>query len=164
MESQLKKALNLVRRIGSHLIVYNLGRDKEAYVVMSLEEYERLVLKKSEVRGLTEDELLAKINRDIAIWKSEQEEKFKDLATEADFGLENAKVSEKDDFNEKDDLGFYRPQFDNYNQETKNSKKEQAEVAQADNNKSKKKWVIPSERKQGAEEIIEEDMQYLEEI
>ena len=41
-------------------------------MVLALKDYENLVLGKSEVRGLTEDGLLDKINRDIAIWKSEQ--------------------------------------------------------------------------------------------
>ena len=168
MESQLKKALDLVRRIGSHLVVYNLGNEREAYIVMSLTEYERLVLGKNEVKNLTEDELLAKINRDIAIWKAEQEEKFKNSATEVDFGLNEAKISEdyRHNFfgadyvsNSSEPIIPEEPSFEEIRKIIEN-KKEKGKVEI----KKKKGWQIPTDRKQAAEEIIEEDTQYLEEI
>jgi len=73
MQNQLKKAISIAKKTGDRLIVNDLSRGDSAFVVMSLDEYEKLVTEKSEVRGLTEDELLDKINRDIAIWKSEQD-------------------------------------------------------------------------------------------
>ena len=73
MQNQLKKAISIAKKTGDRLIVYDLSKGDSAFVVMSLDEYEKLVTKKSEVRGLTEDELLDKINRDIAIWKSDQD-------------------------------------------------------------------------------------------
>jgi hypothetical protein len=169
MESQLKKALDLVRRIGSHLVVYNLGNEREAYIVMSLTEYERLVLGKNEVKNLTEDELLAKINRDIAIWKAEQEERFKNSATEADFGLNEAKISKDSHRNSNTDADYApnfsepiapeEPSFEEIRKIIENRKeKGKREI------KKKKGWQIPTDRKQAAEEIIEEDTQYLEEI
>lgn len=39
---------------------------------MAISDYEQLIFGKSGVAGLTEDELLAKINREIAIWKDTQ--------------------------------------------------------------------------------------------
>lgn len=45
----------------------------EPFVLMSLPEYERLALGRASVADLTENELLDKINRDIAVWKSQQE-------------------------------------------------------------------------------------------
>ena len=39
---------------------------------MDLPNYEKLIFKQSEVKHLTEDEMLDKINRDIAVWQSSQ--------------------------------------------------------------------------------------------
>lgn len=69
----LKKALELIQKTGDRCIILTEAGE-EAFVVMSLAEYERLALRKSDVAALTEDELLDKINRDIAVWKSQQEE------------------------------------------------------------------------------------------
>ncbi len=72
MDEQFNKIIGLIRQTGDKCIVLNqLG---EAYVVMALKDYEKLILGRSEVRDLTEEELLAKINRDIAIWRSSQEQ------------------------------------------------------------------------------------------
>lgn len=69
---QLDKIFELIQKTGDRCII--LPSDGgEPYVVMSLAEYERLALRKNEVTSLTEDELLDKINRDIAVWKSQQE-------------------------------------------------------------------------------------------
>ena len=73
MHDQLQKAINLAKKTGDRLLVFDSAKPDNVFVVMSVKDYENLVLGKSEVRGLTEDELLDKINRDIAIWKSEQE-------------------------------------------------------------------------------------------
>ncbi|MFH1225858.1 MAG: hypothetical protein V1684_01050 [bacterium] len=78
MEEQFNKIIGLIRQTGDKCIVLNqLG---EAYVVMALKDYENLILGRSEVRDLTEEELLDKMNRDIAIWRASQEqESEKDL-------------------------------------------------------------------------------------
>ena len=73
MQNQLQKAIDLVKKTGDRIIVFDSARSENVYVIMNIKDYENLVLGKSEVRGLTEDELLDKINRDIAIWKSDQE-------------------------------------------------------------------------------------------
>jgi hypothetical protein len=75
MQDQLQKAINLAKKTGDKLIVFDSAKPENIFVVMAVKDYENLVLGKSEVRGLTEDELLDKINRDIAIWKSELDEK-----------------------------------------------------------------------------------------
>lgn len=71
-DSYLESIIRLIKKTGDRCVVVN-PVDNSSYVVMNLEEYEKLVLGKSEVRGLTEDELLDKINRDIAIWRASQE-------------------------------------------------------------------------------------------
>jgi hypothetical protein len=141
MLSQLEKAINLARKTGDRLIIFDNIRSDNGYVVMGWKDYENLILGRSEVRGLTEDELLDKINRDIAIWKSEQElaedysrysEKYQEILAKMDF-------PDADDANSAD---------------SKDYKKENKRSA----------WLIPKIRKEAAEEVIEEDRHYLEEV
>ena len=134
MQNQLQQAINLAKKTGDRLIVFDSAQADEAYVVLTLRDYENLVLGKSEVRSLTEDELLDKINRDIAIWKSKQ------------------------DFNGS--LG------DLENPQTENSPEDndRPESIERVIKKAKRGWTIPPTRKVNAEEIIEEDRQYLEEV
>ena len=141
MQNQLRKVLDLARKTGDRIIVFDHENSDNTFVVMSLSDYEKLILGKNEVRGLTEDELLDKINRDIAIWKSEQE--FQESKQKI---VDN--VSFESDF-PKDYLE--NEEFD------KN-------LANIKEKKEKNAWTIPRERKESAEEIIEEDRQYLEEV
>jgi len=130
MQDQLAKAINLAKKTGDKLIVFDSSKPDNIFVVLSIKDYENLVLGKSEVRGLTEDELLDKINRDIAIWKSDQRE-AENIDAIPDFFKE---LPVKEEGQEK-------------------------EMKRAG-----KSWSIPSRRKMNAEEIIEEDRQYLEEL
>lgn len=134
MQNQLQQAINLAKKTGDRLIVFDSAQADEAYVVLTLRDYENLVLGKSEVRSLTEDELLDKINRDIAIWKSKQ------------------------DFNGS--LGdLENPQTENFPEDN-----DRPESIERIIKKAKRGWTIPPTRKVNAEEIIEEDRQYLEEV
>lgn len=146
MQNQLKKVLNLAKKTGDRVIVFDQDDSDNTYVVMSLADYEKLAIGKSEVRDLTEDELLDKINRDIAVWKSEQEFKENKQKIVENIGFDNNfdETSEKEDFNQN----FFNlsENIDKKNREKGNN------------------WAIPSERKEGAEEIIEEDRQYLEKV
>ncbi|MFA6306951.1 MAG: hypothetical protein WCV70_03420 [Patescibacteria group bacterium] len=130
MQDQLQKAINLAKKTGDKLIVFDSSKPENVFVVLSLKDYENLVLGKSEVRGLTEDELLDKINRDIAIWKSDQSE-AENIETIPDYFKELPAKEERFEKTVK---------------------------------KSGSSWSIPSRRKLNAEEIIEEDRQYLEEL
>jgi len=121
MNSQFKRIIKLAKRTGDRIIVFDSENPEEAYAVMNIDEYERIFEKTNDIRDLTEDELLDKINRDIALWKNEQND------------------------DEKVDIEA--------GEELKNELK-----------KAKKSWSIPKERKEAAEEIIEEDRQYLEEV
>ncbi|MDP2708773.1 MAG: hypothetical protein Q8O93_01815 [bacterium] len=132
MQDQLQKAINLAKKTGDKLIVFDSSKPDNVFVVLSLKDYENLVLGKSEVRGLTEDELLDKINRDIAIWKSDQ--------------------SEVENFDAIPDYFSELPAKEEASEKSMNMKR-------AGNS-----WSIPSRRKINAEEIIEEDRQYLEEL
>lgn len=151
MRNQIEKAINLAKKTGDRLIIFDSAKADSAYVVMSLEEYEKLILHKSEVRGLTEDELLDKINRDIAIWKSEQ----------ADSG--SLVESEKSEA-----AGIFFNKDSDRSQDLKEMAAPAEEIGKIIKQKRNNAWAIPSEIKRGAEEIveniIEEDRQYLEEI
>ena len=134
MQDQLAKAINLAKKTGDRLLVFDSSKPENVFVVMSLKDYENFVLGKSEVRGLTEDELLDKINRDIAIWKSEQNRE------------ENQEA-----------LADYLPG-------APAERKNEAETGKTEKKLSGNWWSIPANRKTKAEEIIEEDRQYLEDL
>jgi len=69
---QMDKVLDLAAKTGDKVIV--ISDNHEPYVVMSVKEYEALLHGPSSVKNLSEDELLDKINRDIAIWKASQDD------------------------------------------------------------------------------------------
>jgi PHD/YefM family antitoxin component YafN of YafNO toxin-antitoxin module len=69
---QSKQIFDLIKKTRDKLVV--LDQDGSSFVIMDLKEYEKLLLATSEVKDLTENELLDKINRDIAIWKANQSE------------------------------------------------------------------------------------------
>ncbi len=139
MLSQLEKALNLAKKTGDRLIVFDELRTDRALVVMGLDEYEKLVEKAPQEPNLTEDDLLDKINRNIAAWNSGSTEDHSEMTAADFFSAENRK---KEGNNPK-------KYTENYQEETK---------------RGGGPWSIPAEIKEGAEEIIEEDRQYLEEV
>lgn len=146
MQTQLQKAIDLVKKTGDRLLVFDSAKSDNVYAIMNLKDYENLVLGKSEVRGLTEDELLDKINRDIAIWKSEKE-----------FNNNNDDFASRR-FNSKLDLDndFYN-QFESGDNNDLGGKEEKKSILN-------KAWSIPTGVKEAAEEIIDEDRQYLEDV
>ena len=69
----LQKIINLIKKTGDKAIILD-ENGEPSYVIMTLFDYERLILGKAGVAGLTEDEFLDKINRDIEIWKESKSE------------------------------------------------------------------------------------------
>ena len=158
MQTQLQKAIDLIKKTGDRLLVFDSAKSDNVYAIMNLKDYENLVLGKSEVRGLTEDELLDKINRDIAIWKSEQEfdgSGYSELAKNKQFNKFDFK---KDEFNFEDDEDdeFKDEEFDFEDIDVSNFESKKKKLGKA--------WSIPKGVKEGAEEVIEEDRQYLEDV
>ncbi len=139
MDKQLQKLIDLSNKTGDRLVVFDQNNPNSAYVVMGINDYEKMAIGRSEVRGLTEDELVDKINRDIAIWKSD---KFDEAISQESKGYfdDNESIREGDDWHSVE------------------------EITKKTENKNKKRdaWSIPSDRKEKAEEIIEEDRYYLE--
>jgi hypothetical protein len=96
MQNQLQRAMEIAKKTGDRLIVFDNAKSSDPYVVLGLDEYERLAIKRADVRGLTEDELLDKINRDIATWKSEREF-FNEYLKRDDYETDYADETEDDE-------------------------------------------------------------------
>lgn len=188
MQSQLERALSLAKKTGDRLLVFESPTSENGYVVMPLEQYENIlecdcgddckcsdhddedfddysdlydkeaddstsekpsneieldssifpedmdempvpeVSIREEVRGLTEEELLDKINRDIARWKESQET------------AENTEML------------------------AEIAENEAPEETSVSDSSSRTKWAIKPQIKENADEIIEEDRHYLEEV
>jgi hypothetical protein len=71
MTNEFRKVLDLIKRTNDKLVFYDAVSDS-SFVILPLAEYEKLLTQEMKVSGLTEQELLDKINRDIALWRSEQ--------------------------------------------------------------------------------------------
>ena len=67
---QIEKVFDLALKTGDKVIV--LSDSHDPYVLMGLKDYEALLYGTSSVQDLSENELLDKINRDIAVWKASQ--------------------------------------------------------------------------------------------
>lgn len=97
----IQKVINLIKKTGDKVVILDKNGDLDC-VIMTINDYEKLVLGKAEIKGLTEDELLDKINRDIEIWKDSQENEHLPI-DQRDFSQELGKNNEFEvnpDFNE----------------------------------------------------------------
>ena len=142
MQNQLQKVIDLAKKTGDRVIVFDGENPDNAYVIMPVEEYEGLISKKGAV-NLTEDELIDTINRQIAAAQSEDEPNI---------------------FREE---SLYSGPAEGKKPEIEEGMREVSGFETVGNLLPKKKpnsWNIPPVRKKAAEEIIEEDRQYLEEI
>lgn len=76
--SSLDRLIDLAKRTGDRLIVHDPIEDRDM-VIMGVDEYEDMIDKSNfdcrshNVRGLTGEQLLDQINRDIAIWRADKE-------------------------------------------------------------------------------------------
>jgi PHD/YefM family antitoxin component YafN of YafNO toxin-antitoxin module len=70
--SQLNKVLNLVKRTGDKVVILDNESDN-AMVMMGLDAYEKILNNQDSIEDLSEEQLLERINRDIAIWRSYNE-------------------------------------------------------------------------------------------
>ncbi|PIR13027.1 hypothetical protein COV49_03625 [Candidatus Falkowbacteria bacterium CG11_big_fil_rev_8_21_14_0_20_39_10] len=175
MQNQLQKAINLSKKTGDRVIVVDSAGSDSAFVVMGLDEYEKLVLGKSEVRDLTEDELLDKINRDIAIWKSDNSDKGwigvgdvlddRYLSKNKPDFIKDYRVGAFEPKNEyfnnfKDDFEFddedYDEDDDRYYYE-EDDMKDFYQLKQRESEKTRNAWEIPTDIKEQAEEVIEDE-------
>jgi hypothetical protein len=85
---KIDQVLDLAHRTGDKIIIVSEHHDP--YVIMSVREYEGLLHGLSAINELSEEQLLDKINRDIAVWKASQENG--DEAVVPDYDLDNFRV------------------------------------------------------------------------
>ena len=71
--SNLDPIIELIKKTGDSCVVVD-AEGNPSYVISSFSKYHAMAFGKTEVAGLTEDELLEKINRDIACWRATQQE------------------------------------------------------------------------------------------
>jgi hypothetical protein len=85
----LKRILELIRKTGDRFVFED--EDGQIFVILDIDDYESIVLQNSQVNGLSEQELLNKINKDIAVWRDLQ--KVRDL----DDNLQNLAEDKEED-------------------------------------------------------------------
>jgi len=149
MKKALEKAINLAKITKDKIIVVDVESDK-SFVVIDLAEYERLLLrvdKKEDIKNLTENELLDKINRDIAFWKEENQIEE----------IESAKGGLKGENNVEGDIDFKYENEEDLNEEEEEENlyyyEENAIKDSLDNFNRKNSWKISPGIKDAAEDI-----------
>jgi len=97
LAKELKKIFELAKRNGDRFIVYDSNSPEDSFVLMDLNSYENLINsqnnqkeireekkekkeekreKKTIIEDLTEEDLTDRINREISLWKNEEEPDF----------------------------------------------------------------------------------------
>ncbi|RJR32040.1 type II toxin-antitoxin system Phd/YefM family antitoxin [Candidatus Parcubacteria bacterium] len=89
----LKKLINFIEKTGDRCIVIN-DKAEPQYVILSFGAYEKLIENTGNIKELTEDGLLEKINKDVALWKSVQD---KAKLEELDVADKEEKKQKKED-------------------------------------------------------------------
>lgn len=170
MNKQLKKAISLSQKTGDRLIVVDSSGQNDPFVIMPIDQYEHLLGQEEVIHELTDEQLLDKINRDIATWKARKEEvreAVKMPVFEDDLEFERDEWWQDDDIEDDDVVDDYTGKFDKYQYAPEIEMKDDFEsIKEAVQEKRGRKshWQIPSDRKEAAEEVIEEDRQYLEDV
>lgn len=139
-QTKLEKALEIAKKTGDRLIVFD-ALNKDAFVVLNLDEYEKILGKKSNENNLlTVDNSVDNINRDIALWRDKEN---KELYFETE--KNTPQVNQQKISKPEDDEDFYE-QEDYYFNEEEN---------QEENYRfsPRKNWQIPQERKKDAHSI-----------
>lgn len=119
MKDRLQKIFDLIRRSGEKAIVFD-GREggemeDQTFVVMDLAEYEGLTAKNKENKPrehLTDEELVDKINRDIALWNLRNNEEdinemTRDNMLEEEWGEGDDHTEGDDDMVSEENLYYY---------------------------------------------------------
>lgn len=79
MWESINKILKLIEKTGDKCVI--LDENHNPFIVMTLTDYEKLNFQRSEVSNLSQEELLDKINREIAVWRAVNKEKEIDLSS-----------------------------------------------------------------------------------
>ena len=76
--SQLNRVIKLLRRTGEKAMIMDDESD-EVMMLMNLTDYEKMLGGSRDIEKMTEEELLEKINRDIAVWRTSNEKDDVDI-------------------------------------------------------------------------------------
>lgn len=98
----LNKILELIRKTGDRFVFED--ENGRIFIIMDIDDYEGIVLQNSQVNGLSERELLNKINKDIAVWR--------DLQTVKDMEDSWQNLTEEKEKDEFEDQYYLEPTDD----------------------------------------------------
>jgi hypothetical protein len=176
---RLSKIIEIIKRINDKVVFF---AENEAYVVLKIDDYEKLLknnqehlknkevdqvvennlsvdkinwsnyekmLQKSqEIQGLTEQEIIDKINSDIAILKNEENEQLENYPDNQDFSFQNEKEADKivNEVDIEEAPSTYQNLMDDLTD---------SNFSSVNNILKNKGWGIPVDRKKKADEIIE---------
>ena len=157
MNNSIEKAIKIAHKTGDRLILVDTVKDT-AMVMMSLEKYEEMLVDSNENLGLTDGNMIDKINRDIAVAKNVDEgvDNYDSFTLNSESEVDDEVEELEDDFDEEDDCEMDEEldSFNRYEEDDKGVRK-------------RKNWRIPRERKKvvlSGDDEVDDDKQYLEEI
>ncbi len=169
MQNQIKRAIELSKKTGDRVIIVDKNNLEDAFVVMNLTEYEKIIMQNKqnylEAKNLTENELLDRINRDIAVWKNKKGIEYWDEKNNLN-SLENSLDKEIFDdlederlyyYNDEEEANLYEKYFSEKENALKPEKSDELSRKRKEKNNKDNPWQIPKQVKESAEEVLEED-------
>lgn len=85
MFEHLKKAIKLVKKTGDKIIFFDSQSPEDTVLIMDLDQYEKMATnsqnkapKEGGDNNLTDEDLADTINREILMWKNQENSKFLD--------------------------------------------------------------------------------------
>lgn len=94
--SQIDRVIKLVRRTGDKVVLMDNESDA-VMMLMELGSYEKMLANSESVEKLSEEELMEKINRDVAVWRAyndqERLETFDAILEKSPISRENPAVA-----------------------------------------------------------------------
>ncbi len=99
-QNQINKLLSLIRKTGDRGIIADNNSD-ELFVIMDSENYERFLDHTKSTKGLNEEEMMNKINRDIALWRRQNQDTDTDHLQDFEKIDQDNKLETEEDFLEE---------------------------------------------------------------
>lgn len=172
--NKIKKAIELVKRTGDKIILFEENGD-DGVVLMSVEEYEKLLdakrgqspdssiykMDNRNIGDLTEDELIDKVNRSIAEWQSRNQGQLDEYKmVESFLGVPEEGSAEEEYEDDIEDNFYYYDEEDlspsvmDEDEEDleEGPEKKEAETAK-DRDRKGGSWEIPVNIKKDAEDV-----------
>lgn len=119
MEQGLQRVLNLAKKTGDNVIVFDSLNPDNSYVILAINKYEDLLEEAGYQDFLTEEEMTDKINRDIDPWDINDEDwnpediDVKDFLPKHLFGDDEPDETEDED-TEDEDVNYLYPTEDEF--------------------------------------------------